>query len=706
MNGDLIRETANDNRWITAVLSANQAVWDHDFERNQHYLSDTWRTLRGLTIDDEIPLTTERWLTTIHENDVAHLTEEWRRIDRGETDIINYKFRQRHKEGHWVWFLSRGRVVRRDPNGLPARIVGTDTDITDIKTVELESQRMAQRLAVAMEAAGMGRWELNLDTGEAYWDDRLLQMLAIKDGKNYRPGEDWLQFVHPDDRDEVYPYLADRVEKGLDIEQDYRILTAEGETIHIRALANFAQTAETGRRYYGVNLNITRDKLQAEELENARALLEYESRHDALTKLANRRKLDEAYSEHVANGRGGVSVLHFDIDHFKQINDTLGHDAGDATLQHAAGVLQRHITGNALVSRVGGDEFVALVFEVLDEQDLQAIAEAIIREMSRPFYYGAQKCAIGTSIGIATSQDCNAANSSLFIDADLALYEAKKAGRGRYCFYSPSMKEEARFRKKTFDELSAGIEQGEITCYYQPQFDAGTLELSGLEALVRWEREGFGLILPHQFLGVAEEMGILSEIDHLVLRRVLHDIEKWENAGLKVPPISVNVSSSRLNDPTFADQLRTFDIPAGMLSFELLESAFLDTKNNVVDRNLRAISDLGIDIEIDDFGSGHASIASLLTVSPKRLKIDHVLVGPMSTSERQRDLVKNIVGIGHMLGIKVVAEGVETSAHIEILKAMRCDFLQGFGLSPPMDGQSMGQFLAEQFDTRVACKQA
>lgn len=706
MIGDSISGTETESRWMTAVLSANQAVWDHDFERNQHYLSETWRTLRGLSIDDEIPLTTETWFTTIHENDVAHVTQEWRRIDAGETDVINYKFRQRHKDGHWVWFLSRGRVVRRDAAGLPARIVGTDTDITDIKTVELESQRMTQRLAVAMEAARMGRWELNLDTGEAYWDDRLLQILGLRDGRNLRPGGDWLQFVHPDDRDEVYPYLADRVGKRLDVERDYRILNADGETVHIRALAKFVDNSETGPRYYGVNFDISRDKLQAEELEKARALLEYESRHDALTRLANRRKLDEVFSEHIASSRSGVSIMHFDIDHFKQINDTLGHDAGDATLQHAADVLQRHITGDALVSRVGGDEFVALMFEALDEQALQDTAEAIIREMAQPFYYGAQKCAIGTSIGIATCRDRDAENGSLFINADLALYEAKKAGRGRYRFYSPSMKEEARRRKKTFDALSAGFEKGEITCHYQPQFDAMTLELSGLEALVRWEREAFGLIMPDEFLGVAEDMGILSEVDDLVLRRVLHDIDQWRGAGIDVPPISVNVSASRLNDPNFADQLRAFDIPAGMLSFELLESAFLDTKNDVVERNLRAVRDLGIHIEIDDFGSGHASIASLLAVSPKRLKIDHTLVGPIAASERQRELVKNIVGIGHMLGIRVVAEGVETPAHTEILQAMGCDFLQGFGLSRPMDGARTGQFLATTAQALAARLQA
>ena len=693
MNGDDALETDAHNRWIMAISSANQAVWDHDFERNQHYLSDTWRALRGLSANDPTPVSTEEWFTTVHQNDRAHLEEQWRQIDSGATDVINYKFRQRHKAGHWVWFLSRGRVMRRDADGLPARIVGTDTDITDIKTVELESQRLAQRLEIAMEAAGMGLWELNLDTGEAYWDDGLLRILGERDGRNIRPGEDWLEYVHPDDRAKVYPYLEHCIQRRLEINCDYRLLNPRGETIYIRALAKFVDNAEHGPRYYGVNIDITRDKRQTEELEKARKLLEFESRHDSLTKLANRRKLEEVYAAQVKAGNTTMSVMHLDIDHFKQINDTLGHNAGDATLQHAANILQRHIKGNALVSRVGGDEFVALIFENWPQSHLQAIADEIIRDMSVPFLYGAQKCTIGSSIGVATYCDTDEDNDDLFINADLALYAAKKAGRRRCRFYTRSMKKEARRRKETFDALSAGFERGEIICHYQPQFDGVTLKPTGLEALVRWDRQTNGLIMPDQFLGVAKDMGILSEIDGLVLRRVLEDLHNWSRAGVVVPPISVNVSACRLNDPSFADQLQALEIPDGMLSIELLESAFLDTKNDVVASNLKVVADLGIHLEIDDFGSGHASIASLLAVSPKRLKIDRTLISPITSSQQQRHLVRNIIGIGHMLGIKVVAEGVETAQHVELLQTMGCDFLQGFGLSQPLDEKAVPHFL-------------
>ena len=684
-------------RWKTALLSANQGVWDHDFERDRHFLSSTWRDLRGLAPNDPVPETTEDWLKTIHPQDLDHIKAELERLDSGETDIINYKFRQRHTDGHWVWFLRRGRIVRRDAQGFPARIIGTDSDITDIKTVEIESQRMAERLNLAMETAGMARWEFNVNANQAFWDDRLLKMFGVTDGQNLRSGEDWSTFIHPDDRAATTAYTEDCLHKKQDVACDYRLVAKDGTVRYIRTRGKFVDDTETGPRYYGVNYDITKDQLRAKELEDARARLEHESRHDALTGLANRRRLDDVYTEYMrANSAKDMrlAVLHFDIDHFKQINDTMGHDAGDATLKHAADILRRNAPGDALVSRGGGDEFVALLFEAPDDAALEEIAKRIIHDMSQPYFYGSQECNIGTSIGIAVANGRMTSDCNLFIDADLALYEAKKAGRGRFRFYNAQMKEEARRRKNSFDALLAGFDQGEITCHYQPQFDASTLELTGLEALVRWESAKFGLIMPEEFLQTAEDMGLLAQFDELVLRRALFDMGRWQKAGLSVPQVSVNVSAHRLNDPSLGDRLRELDLPSGMLSFELLESAFLDARNDVIDKNLKMIRQMGIEIEIDDFGSGHASIASLLQVAPQRLKIDRTLIQPIVGSKRQRELVKTIIEIGRMLDIRVVAEGVETAAHVPILKEMGCCYLQGFGLARPMDADAVEDFLA------------
>lgn len=687
---------AEEAPWKFALACANQGVWDHDFERGRHRLSPEWRALRGLEVDEAAPETTEDWLKTIHPQDLDHIKEELQRLESGETDIINYKFRQRHAEGHWICILSCGRVVRRDAQGQPARIVGTDTDITDIKTVQMEWLRMAERLDVAMEAAEMGRWEFHVNTNEAFWDDRLLKMFSIKDGKNRRDGDDWANFIHPDDREATLAYAEECLERQVDVAYDYRHLAPDGSIRYIRSRGKYVDDVQTGPRYYGVNFDVTNDHERAQELEQARLRLEHESRHDALTGLANRRHLDQIYTEHSKKAHkhpSKMAVLHFDIDHFKQINDTLGHDAGDATLKHAADILQRNTPDSALVSRVGGDEFVAFFIDAPPKDILTDIAEKIIADMSAPYYYGVQQCNIGTSIGIAVSPVHQDANSNLFIDADLALYEAKKAGRGRYRFYNSKMKEEARRRKNSFDALLAGFDQGEITCHYQPQFDAKTLELTGMEALVRWESADFGLIMPNEFLQTAEDMGLLAQFDELVLHQALRDMESWEARGLDIPKVSVNVSSHRLNDPGLADRLGKLDLPTGRLSFELLESAFLDAQNDVIDRNLSLIGELGIEVEIDDFGSGHASIASLLQIAPKRLKVDRTLVQPIVGSKRQQKLVRTIIDIGKMLNIDVIAEGVETTAHVAILQKLGCCYLQGYGLAHPMSADAVIDFV-------------
>ncbi|WP_299964144.1 GGDEF and EAL domain-containing protein [uncultured Roseobacter sp.] len=685
-------------RWKAATINANQGVWHHDFEKGTYFFSETWRRQRGLSADERAVDMVDNWLATVHPNDRAHAQEEKRRVDRGETNLINQKYRQRHRDGRWIWFMSRGRVLRRNSDGYPVEVIGTDTDINDIKVMELESQRMAERLDVAMEAAGMARWEYKINADEAFWDDRLLNIFGITDGRNIRPGSDWMNYIHPDDRAEAFAYTQDCTERGADVAFDYRCMTPDGEVRYIRTRGKYVRDSATGPRYYGINFDITEDKMRAQELEEARAMLEHESRHDALTGLANRRRLDDVYSELLNTGLDAgtrVAVMHFDIDQFKQINDTMGHDAGDETLKHAASILRSHAPDGALVSRIGGDEFAALVFDAPDDAALTETAERIIRHMSQPFHYYAHECNIGTSIGIAVAEGQPDPESNLFIDADLALYEAKKAGRGRVRFFNGAMKEAAQQRKNSFDALLAGFEQGEITCHYQPQFDTKTLELTGLEALVRWESDRFGLLMPGEFLQTAEDMGLLAQFDELVLRRALHDMQSWEAAGLAVPQISVNVSSHRLNDPSLGDQLRALELPARKLSFELLESAFLDARNDVIDRNLRMINQMGIDIEIDDFGSGHASIASLLEILPKRLKIDRSLIQPIVGSEQQRALVETIIGIGEMLDIRVVAEGVETTEHVHLLQKMNCCYLQGYGLARPMDATAMRSFLED-----------
>lgn len=681
-------------RWKTAVLSAKQGVWDHDFENDQHYLSETWREMRGLPAHANAALTTDDWLLTIHPEDVAHIRRELARQDAGQTDIVDYTFRQKHADGHWIWVLSRGRVVRRDASGTPVHIIGTDTDISDIKAAELERDRLAERLAMAIEAAEIGQWEHQTDSGMDIWDARMLEIYGLTDGVTARCETEWAALIHPDDRAATMAYYEDCQRTRQDMACDYRIVIADGTEKYIRCRGKFFPDAHNGNRYIGVNFDMTQDHQQTVALELAQVRLEYESRHDYLTGLANRRELDDAFNAIIRTAQPGqVVAIHFDVDRFKQINDSLGHDAGDVTLRHIASILAQELPKDVTVARSGGDEFVALFAQAPDDAALLSLVDRIAARLAHPLNYQGIPIKVGLSTGIARTGPADTDSDDLFIHADLALYHAKKDGRSVAHFYVPHMKDEVVARKAMQDALTVALEQNQITCHYQPQFDARTQDLSGVEALVRWQCPQNGLIMPDRFLTVAEEMGLIATIDDIVLRRVLDDLACWTAAGLDVPHVSVNISGQRLTDAGLGAHLQSLDIPRGKIVFELLESVFLDGADKTVDTNLDKIKSLGIDIEIDDFGTGHASIVSLLRLAPRRLKIDRALIQPIVQSPTRRALLETIIRIGKMLDIDVIAEGVETPAHIAILRELECDYMQGYALGCPMEAADLAALI-------------
>jgi EAL domain-containing protein (putative c-di-GMP-specific phosphodiesterase class I) len=238
------------------------------------------------------------------------------------------------------------------------------------------------------------------------------------------------------------------------------------------------------------------------------------------------------------------------------------------------------------------------------------------------------------------------------------------------------------------------LDRDEFFCVYQPQYDSHTLQLTGIETLVRWNNPVHGQMAPSEFLPLAEELQIIDQIDKIVLRLALRDLVLWQGMGLNVPRLSINISGRRLQDPGLAQELIDLSMPEGVVSFEFLESIFLDEPDEIQMANINCIRQLGIGIEVDDFGSGHSSIVSLLKLKPDRLKIDRFIVEPVTRSDRQRHLVQSIVDIGKLQGIKVLAEGVETVAHVKILQAIGCDELQGFALSRPIPAAQLVALLA------------
>ncbi|WP_292141172.1 bifunctional diguanylate cyclase/phosphodiesterase, partial [Mesorhizobium sp.] len=562
-----------------------------------------------------------------------------------------------------------------------------------------ELRRLSGRLELALEASGIGVWEHDLATNELVWDERVNEIYGKPADAKPRGYDDWAGTIHPDDIERARrDFDQAAATKGLYSSQ-YRLVHHDGTIRHVRTRATFFQDSGDTPKMIGAEWDVTSDVLLNEnlvrerqlsesknaELEAASARIEHVALHDSLTGLPNRRYLDEMLAESGETGR--TALLHLDLDRFKQINDTLGHAAGDAMLVHASKVIKANARPADFVARIGGDEFVVVGHGAGDDR-LAELASRIIEEMRQPVNFQGHQCRFGVSIGIAANDGVDA--RQLLVNADLALYRAKSHGRNRYEFFNAELQSEIVRTKQIADEILGGLERNEFIAYYQPQFDARTLEIVGVEALSRWKHPRRGILAPAAYLKVAEELNVVALIDRTTLKQALENFERWSH--LNIPRVSVNVSARRLEDRDLIKGLRKLAIKQGTVSFELVESIFLDENDDFVSWNIEQIKGLGIDIEIDDFGTGYASIVSLLKLQPRRLKIDRQLITPITGSTAQRRLVSSIIEIGKSLGIEVVAEGVETMDHARILKELGCDILQGYAFGAPMDAKTFKAF--------------
>ncbi|KJS10215.1 MAG: histidine kinase [Hoeflea sp. BRH_c9] len=593
-------------------------------------------------------------------------------------------------------------------------------NIRELKRSQIEMQRLSYRLNIALNTSKIGVWEYNLATSELTWDDRMRELYAVDADTHSLDGslnlEHWRSALHPDDREQAEADFRKAIAIGGSYTSEFRALNPNGAPRWIRSIGAVHHDFD-GRQYVvGVNWDVSDDvemktrllaakqnaELRNRQLEDARAQMERNSLHDSLTGLPNRRFIDERLLNG-ADGQTVTAMLHIDLDRFKQINDTLGHAAGDAMLVHAASVLKSNTRLDDIIARIGGDEFViATTSEVSDEQ-LAGLANRIIVQMRQPVPYENHECRFGVSIGIASVDPSDdQCGKRLLIDADIALYRAKNNGRNRFEFFTASLKAEIIRTKRVADDILSGLDRKEFIPYFQPQFDAKTLDVVGVEALARWIHPTEGVLTPDAFLKTAGELNVVPIIDRSILEQTLWQSTRWKAAGLLIPKVSVNVSAGRLFESDLIDSLDGVPIEAGTLSFELLESIFLDDQNETIVANIEQLKAMGIDIEIDDFGTGFASIVSLIQVRPARLKIDRQLVKPIVNSDSQRRLVASIIEIGQSLGIKVIAEGVETMEHAAILRDLGCDTLQGFALARPMSSEKLMEFVRAESWRQVA----
>jgi diguanylate cyclase (GGDEF)-like protein len=561
---------------------------------------------------------------------------------------------------------------------------------------EREFQDILRRLELALDASQIGVWEHDLDRNVISWDAQMHRL--YRTGRSSGPVQTavWSDAIHPDDRLRAEEEFDAAVVSRGQYNSEFRIIWPNGEIRYIRSRAHFYVSDEGRPSFIGAEWDVTADVMLNDEaarqrsvaearalaLEESNARIEYAAEHDYLTGLPNRRLFDSRLAELAEMPDvSTLAVLHLDLDQFKQINDSHGHTAGDAVLRAAALRIEAAIPETAMAARIGGDEFVIVLVNFGGMAALNRMAKDVQRRLKKKVRFGQELLQSGASIGISWS--ANRGEANLLAESDIALYQAKASGRDRIEFFSQQLKDDLMSKRRLAEELTLALESGDIVPFYQLQFDARTREIVGIEALARWKHPERGILAPGTFLKVADEYNLSAELDATILRRVLADRRSWERHGAKVPHIAVNISGQRLYDPLLVDDLVALKIAPNSIVFELIETIFLDDCDDELLQRVDRIKQMGIEIEIDDFGSGHASLIGLVRLRPTRLKIDRQLVDEIDTSEEQRRVVKSIVEIAKALDVGVIAEGVETEAHATVLADLGCETLQGFALSHP-----------------------
>jgi diguanylate cyclase (GGDEF)-like protein/PAS domain S-box-containing protein len=543
------------------------------------------------------------------------------------------------------------------------------------RALEAHYQRLVEQLPLVVYVD-----ELNDKATNIYTSPQVEPLLGYTVEEWVSDPDLFIKVLHPDDCERVRAELRQTSMSGKPFVSEYRVIAKDGRVVWIRDQSTTYMEGGKAIHSQGYMLDITRRREAEEELRRL-------AWSDPLTALPNRALLVERLGESDADSPR--SLLFFDLDDFKTINDSLGHSAGDGVLVELARRIGDVIRDGDLVARIGGDEFAVLA-GMTDPDMLEALATRLLTAVGKPLVLDGRELRLSASIGIATG-----AAADLLRNADLAMYEAKRRGGDGFAFFAQSMHATAEQRLALLAELGRPDLPDELVLHYQPVFDLASGEIEGVEALLRWQHPQHGFLSPGVFVAAAEENGTIVGIGRWVLRAACREAADWSELCGTSPVVAVNVSARQLSEEGFAADvsgaLAAAGLPPSALRLELTESVLLKA-TETTRANLATVMELGVGLAIDDFGADHSWIGMLKEFAPDVLKVDRSLVA--EGGDREQVLLRGVLAFARELGLRVVAEGIEAEEELMAVQRLRCDAGQGFHLAPPMPAAELRAMLS------------
>ncbi len=573
-----------------------------------------------------------------------------------------------------------------------------------------QMQVAQERYALAAQGANDGLWDWDLVTNEIYLSPRWKAMLGWSEGEIGANPEEWFKRIHPEDRDRVKAEIAIH-QDGLTphFESEHRVRCGDGRYLWVLTRGIVVRDAEgAATRMAGSQTDITRRKQIEEQLL-------HDAFHDSLTGLPNRallmERLGRAFTRARRDQHYRFAVLFLDLDRFKVINDSLGHPVGDDLLIALVRRLEACVREGDTFARLGGDEFTILLDNIHDTGDAIQVADRLQAELTLPFSVHGHEIFTSASIGIAVSSPQYHRPEEIVRDADSALYRAKALGKACHALFDPTMHEGAMALLQLENDLRRAVERQEFLVHYQPIVSLSSGKITGFEALVRWQHPQRGIVLPSEFIPVAEETGLIVPIGTFVLHEAVRQMGVWQAQFLASPPltISVNVSGKQFAQPDLLERVRAVlqgnELKPCQLRLEITESVMMEN-GELATKLLSQLRALNVCVQIDDFGTSYSSLGRLQQFQIDALKIDRSFVSRLGPAGENTEIVEAIVKLAHALGMDVVAEGVETLAHLSYLQALGCTYGQGWLFSKPVDADVAAGLLAAQRCTSTVVQEA